>query len=163
MSKKLEKNGLWESSRMMLPEHREALLQRKEQDAVSTLPTYEELVLIKSYAILPALLNVVERNLQQMETTSYSLKKLYVTASLVLLNQIQSEFSAVKRALKDRNIRILQEEAMDIGMKYRYICRGYEGNFTLIRDVLKAEISKRLGQQITHLFDSLEKMRKGSG
>jgi hypothetical protein len=26
MSKKLEKNGMWESSRMMLPEHREAIL-----------------------------------------------------------------------------------------------------------------------------------------
>ncbi len=26
MSKKLEKNGLWESSRMMLPEHREAIV-----------------------------------------------------------------------------------------------------------------------------------------
>jgi hypothetical protein len=28
MSKKLEKNGQWESSRMMLPEHREAILER---------------------------------------------------------------------------------------------------------------------------------------
>jgi hypothetical protein len=28
MSKKLEKNGQWESSRMMLPEHREALLEQ---------------------------------------------------------------------------------------------------------------------------------------
>jgi hypothetical protein len=28
MSKKLEKNGQWESSRMMLPEHREAILAR---------------------------------------------------------------------------------------------------------------------------------------
>jgi hypothetical protein len=28
MSKKLEKNGQWESSRMMLPEHREAILEQ---------------------------------------------------------------------------------------------------------------------------------------
>ena len=27
MSKKLEKNGLWESSRMMLPQHKEAFEQ----------------------------------------------------------------------------------------------------------------------------------------
>ncbi|WCR29178.1 hypothetical protein L3476_10905 [Paenibacillus thiaminolyticus] len=29
MSKKLQKNGLWESSRMMLPQHKEALLNRR--------------------------------------------------------------------------------------------------------------------------------------
>ena len=31
MSKKLEKNGLWESSRMMLPEHKERILQANQQ------------------------------------------------------------------------------------------------------------------------------------
>jgi hypothetical protein len=31
MSKKLEKNGMWESSRMMLPEHREEILKENKK------------------------------------------------------------------------------------------------------------------------------------
>lgn len=31
MSKKLENNGLWESSRMMLPEHKEAILTHRQE------------------------------------------------------------------------------------------------------------------------------------
>ncbi|WP_408895379.1 hypothetical protein [Paenibacillus taichungensis] len=31
MSKKLEANGLWESSRMMLPQHKERIIQHRTQ------------------------------------------------------------------------------------------------------------------------------------
>lgn len=38
MSKKLEQNGLFESSRMMLPEHREAYIQHQQKLAPKTRP-----------------------------------------------------------------------------------------------------------------------------
>jgi hypothetical protein len=34
VSKKLELNGLWESSRMMLPQHKEAAIKRKESQRI---------------------------------------------------------------------------------------------------------------------------------
>jgi hypothetical protein len=45
MSKKLEKNGLWESSRMMLPQHREAALRQKMETLRTPRPTldYQEI------------------------------------------------------------------------------------------------------------------------
>jgi C4-type Zn-finger protein len=42
MSKKLKDNGLWESSRMMLPEHREELLQYREDMKKKTKPLLDE-------------------------------------------------------------------------------------------------------------------------
>ncbi len=45
---------------------------------------------------------------------------------------------------------------LDTGMKYRFTCNGFEGDFTLIRDVLKAEISVRLGKYIDGLFNSIK-------
>jgi hypothetical protein len=42
MSKKLQGNGLWESSRMFLPEHKEALLKQKQDQKVFTTPMLDE-------------------------------------------------------------------------------------------------------------------------
>jgi hypothetical protein len=42
MGKKLEQNGLWESSRMMLPEHKTAISWQREQLRYRTKPTLHE-------------------------------------------------------------------------------------------------------------------------
>lgn len=49
MGKKLEGNGLWESSRMMLPEHKEAIIRLQLQEGRKARPTLDpqELELIE--------------------------------------------------------------------------------------------------------------------
>lgn len=42
MSKKLEANGLWESSRMMLPQHKERIIQHRTHIHVQTKPILHE-------------------------------------------------------------------------------------------------------------------------
>ena len=42
MSKKLTGNGLWESSRMMLPEHKETIVQRNKRLTVKRMPILDE-------------------------------------------------------------------------------------------------------------------------
>ena len=42
MAKKLEGNGMWESSRMMLPEHREAIILQNAELNKKTMPTIHE-------------------------------------------------------------------------------------------------------------------------
>ncbi len=153
MSEKLKNNGLWESSRMILPEQREALIARKETEKIHPMPTREELTLVRAYATLPFLANIVEKNLKQIELSSYTLKPLYISTTLILLEHIHTDFTKVKKTLKQHNIRIFNEETLDAGMKYKYICNGYEGEFTLIRDVLRAEIGAKLNAYIHHLFD----------
>lgn len=39
--KKLEGNGLWESSRMMLPEHKEAIIRQQHEEGRKTKPTLD--------------------------------------------------------------------------------------------------------------------------
>ncbi|WP_337035145.1 YolD-like family protein [Paenibacillus illinoisensis] len=42
MSKKLEANGLWESSRMMLPQHKERIIEHRTQIQVQSKPLIHE-------------------------------------------------------------------------------------------------------------------------
>jgi hypothetical protein len=149
MSKKLEKNGLWESSRMMLPEHREALVRRTqpepEQPERPNVPTREEL---GSCALLPVMLSIVETSGRTVAASTSPLKKLYMTATQVLMNLIHADLVQVKKELKARNIRVCEDERIDGAIRYRFICRGYEDSLSLIRDVVRAEIGVKLGSYI---------------
>ncbi|MCK9859616.1 hypothetical protein [Paenibacillus sp. ATY16] len=155
MSKKLEGNGRWESSRMMLPEHREQYLSRRygQQEQVKTdLPTKEELELVRDYVLLPMMLTIVDKNSTEIGLTSYSLKNLYVKASQVLMTRIHADLSEVRKQMKVRNIRVFQEERVDSAIHYRFVCRGYEDTFAMMRDVVRAEISIRISKYVSEMF-----------
>ncbi|MCZ8520182.1 MULTISPECIES: hypothetical protein [Paenibacillus] len=158
MSKKLQGNGRWESSRMMLPEHRAQLIERQriqsgEAPAVrAQMPTKEELELIRDYTLLPMMLTIVEKNRIQMELSTVSMKKLYVTALHALMRQIHMDLVLVKKSLRERSIKVYDDEAVDSAIHYRYVCRGYEDRLAMTRDVVRSEISVRLARYVAGLF-----------
>ncbi|MBW7473156.1 hypothetical protein K0T92_00200 [Paenibacillus oenotherae] len=156
MSKKLKGNGLWESSRMMLPEHREQLIKHRQGEGESSprknIPTAEEINLVREYALLPLLLSIVESNLRTIENTTYSLRKLYVLAAQALLELIHADLVRVRKTLRERNIKVYEEERIDNTIQFRFNCRGYEDKFTMVRDFVRAEANVRIARYITALF-----------
>lgn len=158
MSKKLEGNGRWESSRMMLPEHREQYLERRnaKNGLPAQIPLREELELIRDYVLLPMMLTIVDKNCKQIELSSYSMKKLFVKASHVLMTHIHNDLAAVRKELKTRSIKVFEEEHESGAIHYRFLCRGYEDSFWIIRDVARAEISVRISKYIAQVFKSFD-------
>ena len=161
MSKKLENNGLWESSRMMLPEHREALLKHRHTSSQPTstpstqptrLPTDEELKLIRHVVILPILITIVESNGRSVEIMVSPLQKLYLKATQALLQCIHADLTQVKKTLRERNIKVFEDDHIDGSLHYRFICRGYEDHFAMIRDVVRAELSTQIAHYISLIF-----------
>jgi len=155
MSKKLEGNGRWESSRMMLPEHREQYLNRQNKQSEHMkpdLPSKEEMEWIRDSVLLPMILTIVDKNSTEISLSSYSLKTLYLKASQILMAEIHSDLSEIRKQLKARNIKVFQEEHIDSAMYYRFICRGYEDTFAIVRNVARAEISVRIAKYIANMF-----------
>jgi len=72
MSKKLEKNGLWESSRMMLPEHREAIIEQNKT------------LLKKDKPIMD------EEELENIEKVLWESYRLEVTITVVLFDELEN-------------------------------------------------------------------------
>lgn len=161
MSKKLTGNGRWEASRMMLPEHREALLERRNPESKgmrkAQLPTREELQWIRDSVLLPIMLTMIEKSGQEISLSTNTLRKLYAAATQVLMNRIHTELAAVKRELRLRKIKVFQDEREDLDLHYRYICRGYEDKFTIMRDVARAFISVKMGEHIKSIIADLNK------
>jgi len=156
MSRKLEDNGRWESSRMMLPEHREQYLEKHRATAAESIakriPTKEELTLVRDSVLLPMILTIVDNNRRELELSTNSLRNFYVTAAEALMKSIHTDLVAVKKALKEHGMKVFEEERADAVIYYRYVCRGYEDRFAMVRDVVRAEINKRITAYMVQMF-----------
>ncbi|MFC5449053.1 hypothetical protein ACFPOG_12330 [Paenibacillus aestuarii] len=130
----------------MSPEHNAALQQSQQQQTKTSLPTKEELEAIRDFVLLPMLLSIVEKNKQEIERSSYSMRTIFVKTANIIQNHISNDLHAIRKLLKERNIKVSEDEMIDSNLRYKYICRGYEDKFVLIRDVARAELMKRLGK-----------------
>ncbi len=158
MSKKLNGNGRWESSRMILPEHRAQFIEQhrtKDNTLNPRVPTKEELELIRSSVILPMILSIAEKNRQQVERSEYTFKPLFHKAILIFINAVSHELTRVKRELKRHNIKVFEDEQIDLVLYFRFICRGYEERFGMVREIVRAEISTRITQYIRKIFQDI--------
>lgn len=59
--------------------------------------------------------------------------------------------------MKVRNIKVFEEERVDSAIHYRFVCRGYEDTFAMMRDVARAEISVRISRYVSDMFRHNEK------
>ncbi|WP_018756521.1 hypothetical protein [Paenibacillus terrigena] len=160
MSKKLENNGLWESSRMMLPQHREALLNRHHEipSLRSSHPKKEDIELIRDYILLPIMYTLVTKKISEVKLSSETLKSLYAKAAQVLAANIYKDLSKVKQEMMEKEIRVFNEEKHEDILELHYAYRDYEDRLIITKEYMKAEISKRLARYTDSLIINLSKM-----
>ncbi|GGA12838.1 hypothetical protein GCM10008018_67260 [Paenibacillus marchantiophytorum] len=161
MSKKLEKNGLWESSRMMLPQHREALQnQRSNQPAPSNRPTAEDIGVMRDYVLLPLMHGMIKRKAGDIEKSTETLRTLYARAAHALAAQILADLTETKTKMMQRSIQLFEEHKDDRAIHYRYICRGHEDTLVIAKDYMRAEISVRTARYIEQFVALVNNARK---
>lgn len=156
---KLTGNLRWESSRMMLPQHKEALVERQNPSSEpvrAQVPTREELEMIRDSILLPIMLTMVEKSGKDMLLSSNSLRKLYAAATQILMDRIHRDLAKINKELREKKIKVFQDEREDDDLHYRYICRGYENKFAIMRDVARANISVKLGEHIQRMIEDLK-------
>lgn len=159
-SKKLTGNGRWESSRMMLPEHREQLLALRERDqaqaagASTSLPaSREELQLMHDYVLFPMAITIAERNRFEVEQKARSLRPLFVKAADIVLQRMNTDNNEIKQKLKRAGIVVNAEERVDGIASYRYNCRGHNGAFAITRDYARTGIGTIIARYIRNIFN----------
>jgi len=160
MSKKLENNGLWESSRMMLPQHREALLNRHHEipSLRSSHPKKEDIELIRDYILLPIMYTLVTKKISEVKLSSETLKSLYAKAAQILAANIYKDLSKVKQEMMEKEIRVFNEEKHEDILELYYAYRDYEDRLIITKEYMKAEISKRLARYTDSLIINLSKI-----
>jgi hypothetical protein len=163
MTKKLEGNGLWESSRMMLPQHKEQSMpiQNNTFARAAEPVTKQEIEMMRDSIILPMALGIVEKNSREVAMSSLTLKLLFSNAAKILAKQIRADAQKSKKVLVERDIRVMEESKDDTELIYRYACRGHEDRFVMTKDFMRAEIGVRIGRYAKSLVDVLQEAGKG--
>jgi len=152
MSKKLGGNGRWESSRMMLPEHREALIERKLPKPEPQPPNKEELLLIRDSVLLLAILNFAKNGRKSAEKLEHIMKDLFLLSIDALIDRVHNDLFHIHKSMRAANIKVWEDEQIESTMWYRYLCRGYKDRLPISRDLVRVEMSVRLGRYFSTVF-----------
>lgn len=115
-------------------------------------PTVEELLTIRDFVLLPLLLTYVENGRKSAARIDHPMKELFMMAIDALMDRIHADLVQVRKALKAANIKVWEDAHLDSTMWYKYLYRGYEDRFAITRDLVKAEMSVRLGKYFARVF-----------
>ncbi|WP_192894626.1 hypothetical protein [Paenibacillus contaminans] len=120
------------------------------------LPTREEVYAIRDSILLPMMLTICEKNLRELEFDRQPMTQLYIVTVNALMNRINADLTTVKKLLRSGGIKVVEDDRVAEAMiYYRFFCRGYNDIFGMTRDVVKAEISVRMGKYIGGLLQGV--------
>lgn len=141
---KLDGNERWKS-KMLLTEHQEQYEARKEEKP-SGRPTPEELTMVRDYVLLPHMLTIVEKNIEELKRSSYVMKRPFLAVAEAIASRISRDMYELRRELSRRRIKVVGDEQVDLVVYHRFVCRGYEDRLGIVREVMRSEISVRLAK-----------------
>lgn len=150
---RLDGNGRWQT-KMLLTEHQEQYEKRRETPSGYAKP--EELKMIRDSIMLPHMLTLSNKSLEDLRFSKNLYRKYFERFVQEMMNRISRDLSKLQRDLRERNIKVFDDETRDGIIYYRYLCRGYEDKFGIVRETLRAEISIRLAQYASDVWNLKE-------
>jgi hypothetical protein len=148
---KLEGNNRW-SGKMLLTEHQEQYDKRNAPKLVGKATT-EELQLIRDWIILPYMMTMADKGLQEAKRRNHLFKRVFIRGIQIVLDSITRDMMVLRRELAYRQIKVWDDITQDDIVYCKYVCRGYEDRFGITREVLRAEIAKKFGLYIDQIFN----------
>ncbi|WP_079908505.1 hypothetical protein [Paenibacillus sp. 32352] len=107
--------------------------------------TEEDIQIIKEYTLLPILLDMLARDIEELNL--YKDKIVYNHVIFYLREverSIYPELQALKNRMRERSIKVLHTEMNTLGIDVEYKVRGYIHHFKMLRSLVKAELMTTL-------------------
>jgi hypothetical protein len=107
--------------------------------------TEEDIQIIKEYTLLPILLDMLARDMDELRI--YKEKIVYNHVIFYLKeveDSIYPELQSIKSRMRKRDIKVLNTEMNAKGIEVEYKVRGYIHHFTMLRSLVKAELMTTL-------------------
>ena len=101
------------------------------------------------------MLTMAENSLRETQRQQHLFRNLFVRGIKMVMDAISKDLSNLKKDLTRRQIKVWDDMNQDDVIYVRYLCRGYEDQFGVTREVLRTEIAKRFGQYIDRILKPL--------
>lgn len=115
-----------------------------------------ELDLIHDFILLPMLLTTLENNRNRQLVSDKIQEVIIDTCHEGIMFLIHADLQKVRAEMKRLNIKAWEEDPAPAYLNYRYISRGYEERFMLLKNVAKARMSIKLGNYVQECINRLK-------
>ncbi|MDR6552879.1 hypothetical protein [Paenibacillus qinlingensis] len=113
--------------------------------STSRVETEEDVQMIKEYTLLPILLDMLARDMEELKVYK---DKIVYNHILFYLREVEMgiypELQQLKSKMKQREIKVIHTEMNALGIQVEYKVRGYIHHFTMLRSLVKAELMTML-------------------
>ncbi|ULL14496.1 hypothetical protein DVH26_08565 [Paenibacillus sp. H1-7] len=110
-----------------------------------TIETEEDIQIIKEFTLLPILLDMLARDIRELELYRDKIVYYHAVAYLKEIEQsVYAELHTLKNKMRKNNIKILTTETSTLGIDVEYKVRGYIHHFKMLRSLIKAELMTML-------------------
>jgi len=107
-------------------------------------PAEEDTLLIKTYLLHVILLDVLERDIRTLGTLALKLPDVYIRGLSGVQNRVIYRLTAIRKDMRNRGIRVYEENRNTKGVEALYLCRGYQRRFFMLWSYVKAETASEL-------------------
>lgn len=111
----------------------------------SKIETEEDVQIVKEYTLLPILLDMLARDVEELKVYK---DKIVYNHILFYLREVEMaiypELQSIKSQMKKRDIKVIHTEMNALGINVEYKVRGYIHHFTMLRSLVKAELMTTL-------------------
>jgi hypothetical protein len=111
----------------------------------SRIETEEDVQIIKEYTLLPILLDMLARDMEELKIYK---DKIVYNHILFYLREVETaiypQLQNIKSIMKKRDIKVIHTEMNALGINVEYKVRGYIHHFTMLRSLVKAELMTTL-------------------
>ncbi|MCE3203397.1 hypothetical protein [Paenibacillus sonchi] len=114
------------------------------QQHAGNMITIDERTMVRDYILLPYIDTMVDKSLKELEHSSNILKRAYLMAGQAIQRRIMLDTYQLRKELKQRSIKVLEDGQEELIVYHKIFCRGYQERFGMMRDVMRTEISLRL-------------------
>lgn len=109
------------------------------------LETEEDVQIVKDYTLLPILLDMLARDIEELALHQGKIVYYHAIAYLKEVEtSIHEELYRLKGRMRKQNIQILHTETNALGIDVEYKVRGYIHHFNMLRSLIKAELMNML-------------------
>jgi hypothetical protein len=107
--------------------------------------TNDDLQLIKEYTLLPILLDMLTRDMNELKVLEDKIIYNHVIHYLKDIEvTIYPALQEIKQTMRKRDIKILSSHPSKAGIEVEYKIRGYVHRFNMLRSLIKAELMTTL-------------------
>ncbi|MBR2566069.1 MAG: hypothetical protein IKE29_15810 [Paenibacillus sp.] len=111
-------------------------------------PADEDHNLIKGMVVRTLLLDVLERDIQTLDSLLLKMPEVYILSLTRIQNQVLKEMQELRKQMRTRGVKIVQEIRGKDGIETVYLCRGYGQRFYMLWTFARNEVKKELSYHL---------------